>query len=126
MRARAWCFTLNNYSEEEYEKITKLSCKYLVVGKEVGDSGTPHLQGYVEFDNPRMLTGVKKIIGDRVHLEVRLGTALQASDYCKKDGDFFEIGNIGKQGERTDLKILANRIKEGESLDTIAMEDPET
>lgn len=60
MRTRAWCFTLNNYSEKEYETIKGVSCRYIVVGKEVGDSGTPHLQGYIEFDNPRVMAGVKK------------------------------------------------------------------
>ena len=85
---------MNNYSEVEFELLLKVQSKYLVVGKEVGESGTPHLQGYVEFENARTLGGVKKLIGDRAHLEIRRGSAKQASEYCKKDGDFIEIGEI--------------------------------
>lgn len=47
-----WCFTLNNYTEEEYGSMVlvfKEKCKMCIIGDEKGDSGTPHLQGYVEF-----------------------------------------------------------------------------
>eukprot|EP00058_Branchiostoma_floridae_P013464 XP_002598952.1 hypothetical protein BRAFLDRAFT_79884 [Branchiostoma floridae] len=43
-----WVFTLNNYTEGEAAAIKSLSTdvvKFLVVGREVGEQGTPHLQG---------------------------------------------------------------------------------
>ena len=48
-RLRRFCFTLNNFTEEEYKNLIEDFCQYcswMVVGKEhiVGD-GTPHLQG---------------------------------------------------------------------------------
>lgn len=127
-RLRAWCFTLNNYTEKEYNHIAAMKPKYMVIGKEVGESGTPHLQGYIEFDNPRMLKGVKAEMNcDRVHLEGRKGTAKQASDYCKKDGDFIEQGTISEQGKRSDLKDIADKIISGEkTVDDIALEEPAT
>lgn len=126
-RSRAWCFTLNNYTDEEYTRVCDTLCKYIIVGKEVGESGTPHLQGYIEFDNPRMMNGVKAELGcDRIHLEKRLGTAKQASDYCKKDGNFVEYGVMTQQGARNDLKEVASRIASGVQLDDIALEDPVT
>jgi len=47
---RNFVFTLNNYSEEEHETLLKCdSFKYIIIGREIGDSGTPHLQGYAEL-----------------------------------------------------------------------------
>ena len=110
-RSRGWCFTLNNYTEEEYNKV--VACDkftYIVVGVEVGESGTPHLQGYIEFENARAMSGVKKMLSDRCHLEVRKGTPRQASEYCKKEGQFVEHGKLSSQGHRTDLNELKNTV----------------
>ena len=49
-----WCFTLNNYSVEEEETIRNAPCAYMLFGRERGDEGTPHLQGYVHFKNERV------------------------------------------------------------------------
>lgn len=90
-RARNFCFTLNNYSLEEVESVKGWDCKYLIFGKEVGDSKTPHLQGYVSFANGKTITSLKKF-SNRAHWEIARGTPKQASDYCAKDGDVFEKG----------------------------------
>lgn len=123
-KARAWCFTLNNYTEEEVEHIKDIDCKYLIFGKEVGEKGTPHLQGYIEFTNPRSMSGVKKALNNRVHLETRRGTSKEAADYCKKeDKDAFEKGKISNPGERTDLTELKEKILNGTKLDDIIVDD---
>lgn len=91
MSSKRWCFTLNNYTAEDVAKFLALTCVYLVVGREVGDSGTPHLQGFIIWDSMKRLSAVKKIDG-RAHWEPARGTTDQASDYCKKDGDYEERG----------------------------------
>lgn len=111
-RTRNWVFTINNFSNVEEEACQKLECSYIVVGTEVGASGTPHLQGYVEFANAKTMTAVKKLLGGRAHLEPRKGTPLQASDYCKKDGMFTERGNLSQQGKRSDLHEVADLVRE--------------
>lgn len=90
-RSRNFCFTLNNYSEAELEIVKSWDSKYLIFGKEVGESGTPHLQGYVSFQNAKTLTALKKFSA-RAHWEIARGTPKQASEYCEKDGDVFEKG----------------------------------
>ena len=61
-RARAYCFTLNNYTEEEYQSIINTKYDYLVVGKEIGESGTPHLQGFVYQSNKLRWSSLKKLM----------------------------------------------------------------
>lgn len=126
-KARNLCFTLNNWTEDELTEIKNIkSVRYLIIGKEVGDSGTSHLQGYIEFENPRTLNAIYKI-NPRIHWEKRRGTAKQASDYCKKENNFEEIGELTRQGERTDLTELKEQIMAGEKkVDDVILENPET
>lgn len=91
--AKRWCFTLNNYTEEEYKALGELEWTYLVIGREKGAEGTPHLQGYIEFQNKKRMTALKKI-NARIHWEKLKGKPWQAANYCKKDGDHQEWGEI--------------------------------
>lgn len=93
MSSRNWCFTQNNYLECHKKVLDLLECRYLVYGEEVGESGTPHLQGFVAFDGMKRLAGVRKIL-PAAHWEVAKGTAEQAAMYCKKDGKFVERGEV--------------------------------
>ena len=93
MKSTSYCFTINNYSNADENLLKDLPYKYLVYGREVGENGTPHLQGYVEFHSKRHFSAVKKL-HTTAHWEVRKGTAQQAAEYCKKDNDFFEDGTI--------------------------------
>lgn len=85
---RNWCFTLNNYTEDEILALKQQDqTAYIVWCKEKGKSETPHLQGYLEFKNVRGLKGVKKIPGlERAHLEPRYknSTKMHAFTYCMK------------------------------------------
>lgn len=90
-----WVFTLNNYTQEEYDKLSTIfneRIKYLVFGIEVGDSGTPHLQGYIVLVNRIRLSSLRELVSLRAHFEPAKGSHLQASAYCKKDGRFQEFG----------------------------------
>lgn len=98
-KAKRWCFTLNNPTQGEEDLVAQsLSSphvKYGVYGRETGESGTPHLQGYVIFVSEKRLSQAKALLAsNRVHLEVAKGTPQQASDYCKKDGDWKEFGKL--------------------------------
>lgn len=123
-RLRNICFTLNNWSEDQYLSIIGLDIKYLVIGKEVGESGTPHLQGYCEFNNSTSFKSIQKKFF-KAHIEIRQGTPVQASDYCKKDDpNFFEKGIISGQGKRKDLEDLAQLVIDGNNNNSIAKFKP--
>lgn len=112
-KLRCCCFTVNNWTQEEYDRIIELECRYLVVGKETGESGTPHLQGYIELAGQKRFSTVKKML-PKAHIEFRRGTPSEAATYCKKDGDFFEKGEISRPGDRTDLRQIQERINNRE------------
>lgn len=93
-RTRDFCFTLNNWTEGEAEAILAISCKYVCFGKEVAPgTGTPHLQGYIYFAQPKGQVAVRALI-PRAHVEARSrnSSAAQAIAYCRKEGDFYERG----------------------------------
>ncbi len=111
-RARSWCYTLNNPTPQELDALPLFVSTYHVYGQETGDSGTDHVQGYVEFETRKTLGKVKKILV-RAHWEKRNGTPLQASVYCKKDGDYIETGTLSSPGKRSDLDQIRDEIKNG-------------
>lgn len=117
--AKRWCFTLNNPSAGEQQALldARDTFQYLVIGRERGDSGTPHLQGFFILQTKLRLANVKALNGfQRAHLEKARGTNEQASQYCKKDGDFDEHGELpSNQGKRSDFEELKEWIKEQET-----------
>lgn len=115
-KCRAYCFTLNNYTDVDLDRLEKgkSDTRYLVFGYEVGASGTYHIQGYVEFKNARTLKSMQKWL-PRAHFEKRKGTPKQAADYCKKEGKYDEFGEISEQGKRSDLMDVKKSIDNGAS-----------
>lgn len=123
-RARHWCFTLNNPTEEELLTLSGMSatspaCTYLVFQLEEGSNATHHVQGYIEFNQALRFAQVKRLISQRCHLEKRRGTREQARAYCMKpdtrvEGPF-EFGTWvpGGQGRRTDLHDIRAEIIRG-------------
>lgn len=117
-RGKYWCFTVNNPTVEEKEAFSALQecMEYLIVANETGENGTPHLQGYVEFKTRKTMPTIKRISGfARSHLEKRRGTSEEASEYCRKDGDFAEFGTIStpQPGRRTDLESALEAVDNG-------------
>ena len=90
---RAICFTVNNYSSEDEAELKSLGpkglVKFIIFGKEVGASGTPHLQGYAETINTRSFSvWIRMFQG--AHVTRAKGTRAQNKAYCSKDGDVFQ------------------------------------
>jgi len=115
-RCTRWVFTLNNYTDEDVNHlITVLEplTTYLVFGREIGDSGTEHLQGFFQLNNSTRFNKVKQLIGNRAWLAQARGTTQQASDYCKKDGNYEEFGDVpAEQGKRTDWDVYREWVTE--------------
>lgn len=127
-QSKYWCWTLNNYSEEEEKHLVGIvgtqRVTYVCWGQEIASTGTPHLQGYIEFSSRVRQRTVKRALGtNRVHVEEAHGTPQENRQYCFKirDGDepneviheFGEISQGRQQGRRTDMEAIRDLIAEG-------------
>lgn len=88
IRARVWVFTYNNWTEcgmaelkqffiEEGKKVVEY-----VYQPEVGENGTPHIQGFIHFKNARTFKSLKKTF-PQYHWE-KARNIEAAKQYCKK------------------------------------------
>lgn len=131
IRARSVCFTYHDYqldgADQRFQRYAQECSRYMVLGYEVcPDTGRQHIQGYVAWENPRSLKKFQQDIGlKRFHYEVTRGTPLQASNYCKKDGKFWEFGTLPQQGERTDWNKAINDLNNGSDIVTVVAEQPQ-
>lgn len=110
-----WIMVLNNYTEEEIINIGSICskyCKYATIEKEIGDNGTPHLQGYFELKTkarPSSLFNNK-----RIHFEKAKGSREQNDIYCSKDNNI--IVSIGRPKPIKIIQTLYTWQKEIEDL----------
>jgi Putative viral replication protein len=104
---RRYCFTLNNYTPVEVETVEEHLnsdiVQYGVFGFEVGEHGTPHLQGFVIYKGPKRFNAARGFFV-RSHVESARSTSDRCREYCIKDGNFREFGTFpDNQGSRSDL-----------------------
>lgn len=118
-KAKSICFTLNNYTDDEVEKMKTFSklCRYLIFGYEVSKTGTPHLQGYAQLIKQTALNTLRRMF--RWHIEKTMGTPEQASAYCKKEGHFEEFGELstcakGTEKSVTQWNMIVSRARVGD------------
>lgn len=79
---RNFIFTHNNYENTVLEDT--LECRFIAYSRELAPStGTPHLQGYVCFTNPRTLSGTRKAMSG-CHVEPMRGSISQNDVYISK------------------------------------------
>lgn len=94
----AWCGTLNNYTNLEFEMLrrafTAEDGASWIIGKEVGAEGTPHLQFYLKTRKrirpiQRFADCAKGEDGKpRIHWESAKGNDQDNYDYCSKEGKY--------------------------------------
>lgn len=98
-RSRRWAWTINNPTQEDIDRLNSSAfmppVSYLLWGRERGQQGTEHFQGYLECSSRVRFATVKSILGPRAHVEVAIADADANVAYCKKDGtDIHEYGSV--------------------------------
>ena len=119
-KAKHYVFTLNNptvglreWGDAVFDAVKH---EYLVVGDEVGEQLTRHYQGYIAFCSKVRFRTVLALFEGKAHVEVKRGTVKEASDYCKKDGQFIEWGTMPLEQSKRGGDAMADRYSEAYDL----------
>ncbi len=98
IKSKRWIFVWNNYPKtaeialRNFFKDRRARC--WIYGKEIGERGTKHIQGYVEFKSDRRFSTLCKLAHGHLHWEKARGTREENADYCAKEGDWYSLGAI--------------------------------
>jgi len=90
--ALRWCFTFNNYpSDWKLEIVPKFQnlCNKFVIGEEIGEEGTPHLQGSVWLKKKARPSSLG--FSNKIHWEPMRNEEASLK-YCQKDNKFVSFG----------------------------------
>lgn len=117
-KVRSFAFTVNNYDSTIVESLrvslSKEEVRYAIFGYEEGESGTPHLQGYMSLKKTCRLQAAKRdYLVPTAHIEVAKASEHKNRSYCSKDGKTEEFGKIGSPGQRSDLEQFKEAVKAG-------------
>jgi len=144
LQARNFVFTLNNPEEFEIEDFpnetqgplhpllsTLKNLRYASYQYELGESFTPHFQGYLEFEAPTRISAIKSGELQFAHYEKRMGSRDQARDYTRKaEGRVAGPWEYGEwtvgQGNRSDLREAASTLLATRNLRELALAHPES
>lgn len=94
-KSKNFVFTWNNYTEEDVKSISSWldHAEGIAYSHEVGESGTPHLQGFIHFKN--QVRKPSEILGTKgVYFAVMKGTLKHSKEYCSKQSQLIELGII--------------------------------
>jgi len=93
VRHRRYVFTWNNYDQASEDYLATLPCRFIIYGKEIApETGTPHLQGFVCFNNAKTERAARGILRG-CHVDVARSTVAANIAYCSKSGDVFQRGD---------------------------------
>lgn len=125
-KSKNYVFTINHPGQHHMEILSALEhredTQYIVYQGEIGDSGTPHIQGFIQFTNRKYFKFLASRIPD-AHIEIAKYPN-KASVYPEKDKTYApqicERCKAGTflaakgQGHRSDLSNMADDIASGQ------------
>lgn len=136
-RKTGYAWTLNNYTPEEVLELQEIAMEsrvqYMCFGYEVGEEGTPHLQGMIIFKNPMTTENARRQMPTRVaHFKWFTKPPFANFKYCTGDtkdktpNEFWEHGKRPKKaGARTDIEHLYDQAKKNVPVTEIGESNPE-
>jgi len=119
---KSWIFTINNFTDEDIKKIESSKFRYMCWAPEVGEEGTPHMQGFVMWGHGKTRKQITKWLPRAWTMpKSPNSTHQECIQYIQgpyeKDGkskplnpDFKEFGSRPKPGARHDLESVYDAI----------------
>lgn len=121
-RARRWVFTINNFTENDENAVLALEQRDEVVTviaeHEVGEQGTPHIQGYVVFTKAIYGKTVENLLGGRAYISIARGSTKANIEYCSKEGTVI-VEKLDPMSESVVKKLKEARDKDDQARQRI-------
>ena len=128
----------NEQEKEHYHNIKNDKVRGYIIQGEYTKDKVEHYQIYIQFTRNIRYAAIKKIFeNDTIHIEpIKYGKIEDCINYCTSDykdrdgvgKDIWQetktYGEFKTQGQRTDIEDMINRIKDGERLNKIIIEEP--
>ena len=142
LRRRRYCITLNNPTVSDCLRWDAVLLEgnlaeaaqdltFFIVQTEKGESGTVHYQGYVELKRAVEWSVIKRIFGERIHVEASRGNAMSNIRYCTKlEGRYVDDETIclraswGRAKRSSGDIMCAVKIMNGAKLKDIVKDHP--
>lgn len=124
-QSKNWCFT--DYALRDWKSFYEKHdwVRYIAYGEEIcPDTKRVHYQGWIQLNTKKTMKGFLKFTGP-MHVEACKGNEYHQEDYCSKDGIFHTYGEFIKQGDRLDIYAYVDKMKKGEHIMEIALDEPE-
>lgn len=126
IRTRKWVFTWNNPDDLTLPGLLP-DIKYLICQYEAGESGTPHVQGFVWFTRVKRFSAVRKFFNTHAHWAPARGSAESNMRYCSKEegriAGPWSIGDLphdNGHSSSNDYKPLQKDLDEGMTLTEVS------
>lgn len=134
-QSKAFVFTLNNPTAADDPSKWGNGCVFGVSQLEVGESGTPHLQGYILLDQKKTIAYCRRWFSDKAYWAPRGGSHEQAVHYATKPHagcacehcvkasklpaptlqQTWGVAPKSRQGARTDLESVREMVLAGKT-----------
>lgn len=110
--ATKWCLTIFHFDDDWKEKFTEKGSdlRFGILGRErCPTSGRDHLQAFLWFRKRRRRNQVQQWCYDATaHCEIARGDAEENRQYCSKDGDYIELGELPQSAGRREKERYTN------------------
>ena len=115
-QSKSWEIRVSNHTQQDIQWVNDLEVGSCCISEEVGEQGTPHLQGRITFKRAYRLAQLKKL-HPSAHWES--SKALADNNYYKKVGSVLVREVVKTKRQRTDLQEIREDLEAGDNIQQV-------